>query len=470
MRLLPRSLAGRLLATAALALLVALAIAAAAIGHVLGRFVIAGMDQRLDAQLALVARAVGPDGSVAPGRLIDPPPFDRPGSGWAWQLRAPGGRWHSASAAGMGPVRATGPSHNPPPPPHPERGPAAPPPQESGLPGPPPRPFDGIAADGAPIHGRLLEIATTRGPAVLLATAPRALVRRPLREATAPLLLSVALLGGLLLLAVLVQLRLGLRPLARLGTMLAEVRAGRRRHVEVEEPTELLPLVAELNALIDANEAGLAAARRHVANLAHGLKTPLATLRLDLAEPGRDPDGRLAAQVARLEAQIRHHLARARAAEPGAAATPRIPLRQALDALVAALARIHADRGVAARLAVPDALAVRCDPQDLDEALGNLLDNGWRHARRLVRCSAEPDGRQIALRIEDDGDTLDEAGLAALQAGEARLDEQGAGYGQGIRIARALIELHGGTLRFARGASGGLAVTLTLPAASDAPR
>src|SRR6187402_2066318 len=95
MRMMPRSLFGRLLATAGAALLVALVFAGFAIGHVLERFVIHGLDDRLDAQIAVVARAVRPDGTLDRVRMVDVPPFDVPGSGWAWELRAPGGTLRS---------------------------------------------------------------------------------------------------------------------------------------------------------------------------------------------------------------------------------------------------------------------------------------------------------------------------------------------------------------------------------------
>ncbi|UAK26558.1 HAMP domain-containing histidine kinase [Sphingomonas nostoxanthinifaciens] len=427
--------------------MVALLVAAVAIGHVFERFVMENLDQRLDAQLVVVARAVRADGSLDPNAAVDVPPFDRPGSGWAWQVIAPGGTLRSASLGGTNLVALT----------EQER-------EHHHHDGLRPRPFEGLGSDGQPVHGRAVLIATAAGPAELMAAGPRRMVERPLRAATTPLLLSIALLGIVLTVAVLIQLRLGLRPLKRLQAMLVEVREGRRDRVEVDEPSELLPLVAELNALLDTNEAQLARARLHVANLAHGLKTPLATLRLDLAEGARDADGRLAAQVCRLEDQIRHHLARARSEEGRAALRSSTPLAPALDGLAVAMHRLHAERTIEAVVDVPDALGVRCDPQDLDEALGNLIDNAWRHARQTVNIRADMEAGHARIEIADDGAALSDAKLAALQDGTMRADERGGGHGQGVRIARELIELHGGRLRFARAASGGLVARIELPA------
>jgi signal transduction histidine kinase len=272
----------------------------------------------------------------------------------------------------------------------------------------------------------------------------------------------LALLGGLLGVATLVQLRLGLRPLATIAAMLAEVRAGRRRHVTVDSPTELLPLVERLNALIDDNAAQLKQARGHVANLAHGLKTPLATLRLDLA--GHDPDGRLAAQLDRAERQIRHHLGRARAASDGPAGADRIAVAPIVADLVAALARIHADRGIRSQVAVADDMAVRCDAQDLAEILGNLIDNGWRWARQAVRIRAERHDAAVRIAITDDGPGIAADAIPQALRPGVRLDEAGEGHGFGLPIARELAELHGGTLTLSTAPGGGLTATVTLPA------
>jgi signal transduction histidine kinase len=458
MRLLPRSLTGRLLVTAGIAITVALFLSALAIGHVLERFVLHGLDERLDAQIAVVARSVKPDGTLEPSLAIDLPPFDAPGSGWAWEVI---GRQQTLRSGSLGPadlplppdfsrLRSHGADrgHH-----HPWDDPMR------------PRPLDGADASGRPVHYRILTLPTARGGATIVAAGPRSIVERPLRAAMAPLLLSLLLLGAFLTAALLVQLRIGLRPLTRLTRLLADVRTGHARHIVVDEPTELLPLVEELNALIVANEAALARARGHVANLAHGLKTPLATLRLDLDSPRIDPEGRLGAQVARMEGQIRHHLGRARAAEPGTAAGAIVMLQGCLDDLAQAMARIHADRALTAEIDLAPALAVRCDPQDLDELLGNLLDNSWRWARSTVRVAARGVERSVRITIEDDGPGMTEREIEATIVKGRRLDERETGHGFGLAISRELVELHGGSLELRRSVLGGLEVRIALPSA-----
>lgn len=450
MRLMPRSLFGRLAALAALATIAALAFAALAIGAVLERFVMQGLDQRLDAQVALLATAVGPDGSVDRARIVSPAPFNRTGSGWGWRIDAPAVTLASADL----------PQIEQPPPPdadgHHRR---------RHAPGEP-QPLDWRDATGGARHARSLTVQTSAGPVRIAASAPRAIVERPLRAAMTPLLGSLALLGLALGAATLVQLRLGLRPLAALRASLASVRAGQAQAVPADQPAELQPLANELNALLAENAAALANARGHVANLAHGLKTPLAALALRLNEQGRDPDGAMAAEVARIDRSIRHHLGRARADASGGAARRSTPIEPAVDGVAAALARIHADRAIAFTRSIPAGLAVAIDPQDLDELLGNLLDNAWRWAAGRIALTAEagPPGR-VRIVIEDDG-----RGIAAADRAEAlrpgrRLDESGDGHGFGLSIVRELAELHGGTLALEASPSSGLRAIVTLPIA-----
>jgi signal transduction histidine kinase len=447
------SLRGRLLLIAFASTLAALLFAGFAIGHVLERFVMRSLDDRLDAQVLVLARAVRPDGTIDPARAIDLPDFGVAGSGWAWRVDGPTG--HRTSAAGAPELPAIRlPDHRPGPRPDDRR-----------------HDDDDIRAGeidgpvGQRLHARQIVLTTPAGPVTIAASGPRRVVEAPLREALLPLLASLAILGAGLALATLVQLRVGLRPLGTLRTALADVRAGRISHVPADQPEELAGVVGELNALIDQNEAGLAAARRHVSNLAHGMKTPLAALALKLSEAGRDPDGSLSAMVAEVDARVRHHLGRARAATPAGRSRARTPLAPAIADLAAVLDRLHADRPVTFDATIPPGLTLAVDAQDLDEMLGNLLDNARRHARSALAVTASTHGNMAAVRIEDDGAGLSDAAMRAALVPGQRLDEAGEGYGFGLSIVQELAELNGGTLMLDRSARDGwgLAVTLTLP-------
>jgi signal transduction histidine kinase len=462
LRLIPRSLFGRMLAIAALSTGIALLFAGVTIGHVLERFVTRGLDERLDAQVAVLARGVRPDATLDRTRAIDLPEFGEPGSGWSWHVDGPAGRVDS----GATPTATTIPPASIAPPPPPQL--AVPRDDERPHPPGPGGPDDhqlhpGESRDrsGERLHSRTMDVATPRGTVTITAIGPRRIVEEPLREAMIPLLGSLALLGAGLALATLVQLRFGLRPLRDLRSALAAVRAGTERHVPADQPGELQPLVTELNALIDQNAAGLAHARQHVANLAHGLKTPLAALSLKLAEAGADAD--LRDMVDQIDRRVRHHLGRARADATGGARI-RTPIAPAVADLLAVLRRIHADRPMTVDIAILDDLAVAIDPQDLDEMIGNLLDNAWRHARTALLITATPIDGAVTLEIADDGEGLDDTARTQAMLPGRRLDERGDGHGFGLSITRELAELNGGTLSLGRSATGGLVARLSLPA------
>ncbi|WP_445192340.1 sensor histidine kinase [Sphingomonas sp. Tas61C01] len=441
MTIVPRSLFGRLLALSTLTTLAALLFAAVGIGQVLERFVIRGLDQQLDAELSMLARALRPDATLDPARVVELPAFADGEAGWGWRVQSVAGSWTGGDPITL---RESAPDRH-------HRGPH-------------PKPREGAAASGEPLHLREITVNTDAGPALIVASGPRRVALAPLREAMTPLLGSLAVLGIALALATGLQLRVGLRPLRAMRTSLADVREGRARHIPVDQPSELAPLARELNALIDQNEAGLAHARGHVANLAHGLKTPLAALGLRLAEGESDPDGSLGVMVAEIDRRIRHHLGRARAAAPGGSTRMRTPVAAAVGDLVAVMQRIHAEAALGVTVAIPPNAIVTVDAQDLDEMIGNLLDNAWRHARSTIVVSTAVAGPSVEIRIEDDGPGVPETDRLKALAPGRRLDERGEGYGFGLSITRELAELSGGTLALAESSKlGGLAATLLLP-------
>lgn len=429
-----------MLALSAVATLVALLIAGVSIAGVLGRVVTMGIDRRLDAQLTLIASAVGRDGEIDRGRLRSVQPLLDPGPGWRWRIDAPGGSIGSDDL----PVAAP----TPPGPRRPERGPGQ-------GPGPGPGALDGRDRSGDQLHARQVTVETGAGQVVLTAAAPRDVITQPVRSALAPLLATLALLGAVLGMAAVVQIRLGLRPVRRLRAAVGAIRRGDAHAVDSDQPAELRPLAEELNALVRENEAALATARASAANLAHALKTPVATLGLELAgDPRR-------AQVDRIDTTIRHHLARAKAATASTRAAT--PLAPAIAELATTITRLRGERGVAMRSAVAADLVVAVDPADLDELAGNLIDNAARHARASVSIEAQREGRLVRLVITDDGPGIPAADRARATAPGVRLDERSDGHGFGLAISRDLAELHGGTLSLEDAPGGGLRATVTLP-------
>ena len=434
---LPRSIHGRMLALSVATTLVALPVAGFSIGHVLGRFVTHGVDERLADRLQLLGAVVRADGSVDRELLARPGVEEAFGRGGKWTIDAPGGAFGSE----MLPIAV-------PAPPRPHRAPAP-----GGM------PFDTELADGTPVHGLIQIRESSAGPVRLGVAVPRREIDEPLRGAMLPLLATLAIVALVLAAATLVQLRLGLRPLRLLRERVAAVRAGAAAEVPEDQPEELKPLAVELNALVRDNDAALASARASAANLAHALKTPVATLALDLAgDPRR-------AQVERIDATIRHHLSRARGgAVDRRAATA---LKPAVEALVGVVRALHRGGAVTVEAELVD-VVVAVDAADLDELAGNLIDNAARHARSKVVVAALRDGAKVRLSVTDDGPGIPAADRARATDPGVRLDERGDGHGFGLAIVRDLAALYGGRLELGEADSGGLVAAVTLPVSAAA--
>jgi signal transduction histidine kinase len=269
-----------------------------------------------------------------------------------------------------------------------------------------------------------------------------------------------------LLVAGALQVRRGLSGIDRLRTRLSAVRDGREARVEGAYVSEVQPLVDDLNALLEQREQAVTRARAKAGDLAHGLKTPLAILahEAERAEAAGNSDvaAAMRQQVDRMRRQIDYHLAHARAAAAGTKSNARCAVRDSADGLVRALSRLHASRGLTLDVQVDPAHAVRCEREDLDEMLGNLLDNACKWARtKVVINSVETDGHKV-ITVDDDG-----GGLApdmrdrVLQRG-VRADEAAPGSGFGLAIVRDLVELYGGTITLNKSVLGGLRAELRL--------
>ena len=266
----------------------------------------------------------------------------------------------------------------------------------------------------------------------------------------------------------LVIVRSGLSPINHLRKRLAGVRAGRDRRVGGQYPAEVQPLVDDLNALLAHREQVVARALAKAGDLAHGLKTPLAVLAQE-AEQAEDAGlGELATaigqQITRMRRQVDYHLAHARAAASGATPGARASVSASADALARTLLRLHTERGLTIAIAVDPRHAVRVEREDLDEMLGNLLDNACTWARsRVAVSSAQPSDGQIVITVEDDGSGLDPSMRSVVLQRGVRADEAAPGSGLGLAIVRDLVELYGGSIALEGSPDGGLRARLQLP-------
>ena len=271
------------------------------------------------------------------------------------------------------------------------------------------------------------------------------------------------------------MVRSGLKPFEEMRRRLALVRSGAARQVEGRYPAEVQPLVHDLNALLAHQEQAVSRAIAKAGDLAHGLKTPLAVLAREAeraADAGHAEHAAvLGEQIERMRRQIDYHLAHARAAASGALPGARCVVADSAGPLARTLLRLHADRGLTIDTRVDPAHAVRCRREDLDEILGNLLDNACKWAKtRVTLTSRHPAGQPDAIEIlvDDDGPGLEPSLRDAVLQRGVRADQAAPGSGFGLAIVRELAELHGGSIALDAAPGGGLRARLTLPAAMPA--
>ncbi|HJT41911.1 MAG TPA: HAMP domain-containing sensor histidine kinase [Rhizomicrobium sp.] len=294
-------------------------------------------------------------------------------------------------------------------------------------------------------------------------------VERQTREFNNTLFWSFLLLGAGLIAAMLVQVKVGLLPLRQVSKGLAKIRDGEARRLDGKFPTEIEPLALELNSLIQHSEEVVGRARTHVSNLAHFLKTPLSVLAAEAEAHEKDvAAGPLADMVKRqvfsMRRQVDHYLARARAAGSLDVLGNRTQVCAVMDNLSRVIARIHAARGIAIDAQCDDGFYFRGERQDLEEMLGNLIDNGCKWARSRVRVRCEKTGGRLVFTVEDDGPGLSAQQRAQVGTRGERLDESVPGSGLGLAIVRDISKLYGGFFALDASPLGGLLARLELPA------
>lgn len=273
-------------------------------------------------------------------------------------------------------------------------------------------------------------------------------------------LVATALLFLLLATLLTVQVRLGLRPLKRLASEVEQVRRGERARIGREGlPAELQPLVGHLDELLEHHERSVQRARHAAADLAHALKTPLAALDAAAQRPGPELARTVLEQSARMQAAVARQLQAGMARDFRA----RCQVAPTAEALIELMRRAYGERALSLSLQVPPSLRAPCAEEDLQEILGNLLDNACKWAQGAVSLSAGQDDAGIWLQVEDDGPGLSAEAADAARRRGVRLDEQVPGSGLGLAIVEDIVEALHGRLRLARSTLGGLRARVELP-------
>lgn len=276
-------------------------------------------------------------------------------------------------------------------------------------------------------------------------------------------------LGGIaaaLLAAFALQGAIALWPIERARRALRDLREGRRDRLGRALPSELQGLAADFDALLEAQRQSTRLARDRAADLAHGLRTPLALLGARARELRDRGEAEAAAAIEEvtsgIDARITRELARAQIRGPGPRSGP-VPLAPAVARIAGALARMATGRALTWRQDIPAELPAPMDEGDLMELLGALLENAAKWARSDVLVAARAEAASVVVLIEDDGPGIPLQQRSAVLARGVGLDPGRSGTGLGLAIAHDIVRAYGGDLRLEEGASGGLRVRVVLP-------
>ena len=300
-----------------------------------------------------------------------------------------------------------------------------------------------------------------------VAAAARGELDEQIRRVRSILVWSFAVLGIGLFLMAMAQTWYGLGPLRRVRKAIAHIRTTGANRVTDPLPQEVQPMVEELNALLAHIEKQDEEARMHAGNLAHALKTPLTVLTNAASAHASDLDETVLREAATMRRQVDHHLARARAVGRRAFGHSRTGVMEAVEAVERAVARLHPQ--VRFDIAGAPGALIAMERQDLDEILGNVIENAAKYGGGSVFVTVDPDpaARLCEVWIEDDGPGISESDRSQLFARGARLDTEKPGTGLGLAIVRDVVEIYGGEIALGESEDlGGLLVRLRLPRAA----
>lgn len=436
----------RLTLVAVLAILTCMPAAGWLIATTVKRSLLAGFDSRLEAYANVVAGSIdtGHDGQLEfPANLRDLR-FDQVFSGWYWQVRRDGQVLASSRSLWDSSLQ------------YPAAPADAPPRRSLKLRGPRNERLRGVELR--------VQMGSNPEPLDLIVTLPSSEVDLEFFAFRRLLIVALGSLALMLTLVFALQIRWGLKPLRRMEQSLRQVRSGASARVSPDLPADLRQVAEVMNAVLAHQEQLIERARSTAGNLAHALKTPLATLRLGLAQPQVNAP-QMDAALDQLQGIVDHHLARAAAAGRAGSIYHRTRLQAAAEPVLEALRAMHRDRRVQLDVHFDGDPEVPVDAQDLQELIGNLLDNAMKWARQRVqlRCISQHGGATVRLQVDDDGPGIPPGARAEAMARGTQLDEASQGSGLGLAIVRDIAALYRIDFALEESPAGGLRVRLELP-------
>jgi signal transduction histidine kinase len=324
---------------------------------------------------------------------------------------------------------------------------------------------DGFEDEPLRILERDAQLPSAEGPSRFQVASSRTLLDEQIATFRGTLASSFVLLAlGLIAMAAL-QATFGLWPLRRVRDSISDIRSGRAARVEDQLPQEIEPLVVEINDLLDHNERQAEEARRHAGNLAHALKTPLTVIQNEAEAGNANLPDTVLREASAMRRQVEHHLARARAVGRRGSGQSRTEVWPALQSVERAVQHLYKD--VTIDSAGQRDLIAHVERQDLDELLGNLIENAAKYGGGRVFVTVDCSDGFVDIAIEDDGKGIPAEERTAIFGRGARLDTNKPGTGLGLAIVRDVAEIYGGTIMLEESEDlGGLLARLRLPAAS----
>ncbi len=407
------------------------------------------IERRFDGQLRdhieeLVSTSeITPEGKLKLASIPNDPRFNRPLSGWYWQIIDKGNPVTYSRSLWIGKLAM---------------------PTDVTKPGAHITMITGPADEQLRAMSKTITLPEAERGFIFTVAGPVGDIDHDVALFTRQLAMTLGALALALVAAILLQVRFGLRPLAGLRRDIADIRAGTRHRIHDDVPDEVLPVIEEINALLDHNETMLEKARAQAANLAHALKNPLTVMRNEASDIAGERGRIIKDQSDIITRNIERHLVRARAAGIQQSRDVHTPVAQIAKDLKFSMELLYKERRLDIELLDMESLIFHGDSHDFEEMLGNLLDNACKWARSRVSISAMRSDARLIISIEDDGPGISGEHVSDITRRGKRLDETVAGSGLGLDIVLDIAELYEGSLTLSRSPMGGLRARLELPA------
>jgi len=325
--------------------------------------------------------------------------------------------------------------------------------------------ISGSQGEALRVHVVEITINPDLEPLVFLATAPMEGITEDVIDYSNHLVFSFIVLGFGLLLAVVLQVRVALKPLKAISTRIADIRAGNTDKLPEDQLEDVQPLVDELNNLLEHNAVLVNRARNQLGDLAHSVKNPLAVINNAVHKMETGQRDLILQQTTDISRSIDHYLSRARTYGTEKVLGSRTSIKTATEDLVFAMQRIYQGRDLGFDLSSLQECWFKGEVQDMEEMLGNLMDNACKWAKNRVCISCGTYDGRLEISVEDDGPGIAKEEFENAMRRGHRLDSSKPGHGQGLGIVKDIAALYGGSLKLARSELGGLQAKLELPSA-----